>query len=278
MIKREEILSCRMRIMVLPQRQENPDITRIRYALYGAIRVLSAYTPGSVEVDNKGDSLITEADRSVNLAIHDCLDNEDEGWLSEETIDDSARLDKARVWIVDPIDGTKEFVSGIPEWAVSVGLAEHGQPLAGGIVNPQTWEVFTGVIGAEVTRNDVPVHLSNHSLHGARILASRSEAARGEWQQFDEAPFSYVPVGSIAYKLALVASGKADATFTLSPKNEWDIAAGMALIQAAGGQVVDTTGAPIILNKANTLSPGIIAGSPHLVQEILTYLQRAGAL
>ena len=265
--------------MVVPQRDEHRDIARIRYALYGAIRVLSAYTPGEVQADDKGGDPVTEADRAVNLAIHDCLYNDQEGWLSEETADDLNRLEKRRVWVVDPIDGTKEFVAGIPEWAVSVGLVEDGAPTAGGILNPESWQVVIGTIDAGVELNDSPASVTHEQpLEGARVLASRSEVGRGEWERFDGAPFSYVPTGSVAYKMAMVAAGRADATFTLSPKNEWDIAAGVALVHAAGGKVVDTAGEPIVFNKRETLSPGLIAGSPRLVDELLAYLRETGAL
>ncbi len=266
--------------MHLLPRKEHQDLVRIRYALYAAIRVLSAFPPGAVEAERKqtGD-LVTEADRCVDLAVRETLASDDAGWLSEDTADDLSRLGKRRVWTVDPLDGTQEFLNGVPEWAVSVGLVEDGIAVAGGIVNPQTWDTVVGIAPEGVTLNDAPVCVTAaQSLEGARVLASRSEVGRGEWARFEEAPFSCVPTGSVAYKLALVAAGRADATFTLQPKNEWDIAAGVALVTAAGGRVLDLQGADLRFNERNTLRSGLVAGPPVLVDELIGYLRSVGAL
>ena len=118
-------------------RQE--DLRRIAQGLERARAILSEYTAGSVEhrFKSAGDP-VTEADTRVNDALRECLPRDGEGWLSEETVDDPARLKCERVWIVDPLDGTREFVEGVPEWCVSIGLIEGGRPVAGGICNPTT--------------------------------------------------------------------------------------------------------------------------------------------
>jgi myo-inositol-1(or 4)-monophosphatase len=111
-----------------------------------------------------------------------------------------------------------------------------------------------------VTYNGNPATASNKAnLDGASILASRQEFLRGDWARFSNREFNIRPLGSVAYKLALVSAGRGDATWTLSPKNEWDIAAGVALIQAAGGRVTATDGQPIRFNREKTLLPGLIA-------------------
>src|SRR5262249_28046095 len=149
----------------------------------------------------------------------------------EESVDDLSRLEKSRVWVVDPLDGTREFVAGIPEFAISVALVEDGRPVAGGICNPATQEMFIGSIGYGGTYNNQPVRSTQKSsLRDALVLASRSEVSRGQWKRFEGANFRIRPTGSIAYKLALVSAGLADATLTLTPKNEWDIVAGAALV------------------------------------------------
>src|SRR5690606_19094746 len=128
---------------------------------------------------------------------------------------------------VDPIDGTQEFVQGIPEWCVSIGLVEDGVPVAGGILNPATGEAVIGGAGHGVTLNGRAARVSARpTLEGAVVLASRSETNRGEWNRFAEAPFVVRPCGSVAYKLGLVAAGVADLTWTLVPKSEWDVAGG----------------------------------------------------
>lgn len=209
----------------------------------------------------------------MNCVLRDALWCEGEGWLSEESVDDFDRLERSHVWVVDPLDGTLEFIAGVPEWCVSIGWIEHGRATAGGIYNPVTRELFLGSLETGVTYNGSPVRASNKDrLAGAVVLASRSEVKRGEWDSLGKAPFRIRPTGSVAYKLALVAAGLADATWTLSPKNEWDIAAGVALIESAGGFVQGLDNSPLIFNRNSPLLPGLIAGGASLQTEITDYL------
>jgi 3'-phosphoadenosine 5'-phosphosulfate (PAPS) 3'-phosphatase len=101
------------------------------------------------------------------------------------------------------------------------------------------------------------------------VLASRSEVKRGEWKQFEGANFKIRPIGSVSYKLALVSAGLADITFTLVPKNEWDVAAGVALVQSAGGFVTKLDNSPLRCNNRNPLLKGLIACGPHMAEELL---------
>src|SRR5580692_661017 len=206
-------------------------LARIEAAIEAARTVFARFTPGAIETEYKiGHDPVTEADRALDAVLRQNLLREGEGWLSEETADNPSRLGKERVWIVDPLDGTREFVKGIPEFCVSIGFVENGRPVAGGICNPATNEVFLGSIESGVTYNGRPAHASQrNTLEGALILASRSEVKRGEWKAFENSGFKIRAMGSVAYKLALVSAGLADVTFTLTPKNEWDVVAGAAL-------------------------------------------------
>lgn len=246
-------------------------LQRIQSALEAARVVLSRFTAGAIEAEYKaGHDPVTEADKSVDAVLRKELLREGEGWLSEESVDDLSRLDKRRVWVVDPLDGTREFVAGIPEFCVSVGMVEDGRPVAGGICNPVTNEVFLGSVESGVTYNGKPAKPSQRtSLEGALILASRSEVKRGEWQAFDNPSFNVRPMGSVAYKLALVSAGLADVTFTLTPKNEWDVAAGAALVESAGGYVRTLDNAPLRCNQKNPLLSGLLACAPNLREELL---------
>jgi len=166
-----------------------------------------------------------------------------------------------------------EFISGVPEWCVSIGWIEQGRAVAGGILNPVTREVFLGSLETGLTYNGKPARASQkNSLTGAVVLASRSEVKRGEWNDCQNAPFVVRPTGSVAYKLALVAAGLADATWTLSPKNEWDIAAGVALILSAGGFVQNLENSSLTFNRKSSLLSGLIAGGACLRGEISGYL------
>jgi len=245
-------------------------LARIEQALAAANEIVRTLMRGDVKVDYKlGDDPVTEVDRAVNQALRELLPRDDEGWLSEETADDPIRLEKRKVWIVDPIDGTREFVTGIPEWCVSIGLVEDGRPVAGGISNPAADEIIIGSIESGVTYNGEPARVSAiESLDKAVVLASRSETKRGEWAKFNSVPFTVRPMGSVAYKLALVASGRADMTWTLVPKHEWDVAAGVALVRAAGGFARGYPAAPLDFNKREPLFTGLVAGPAKLKDEI----------
>jgi myo-inositol-1(or 4)-monophosphatase len=242
------------------------DIVRIARALREASRILAGYFGSDLAVERKaGGDPVTEADRAANEALLQILPADGEGWLSEETVDDPRRLMARRVWIVDPLDGTREFVTGIPEWCVSVGLVEDGEPVAGGICNPASGETVIGAAGLGVKLNGRPAATSARAgLLGASVLASRSEVKRGEWERFRDAPFRVRACGSVAYKLALVAAGLADATWTLVPKHEWDVAAGVALVRAAGGHVWMPTGERLRFNRPSPKLPGLIATSAAL--------------
>src|SRR5579872_614815 len=249
-------------------------LKRIESAIEAARTVFARFTPGAIETEYKvGHDPVTEADRALDAVLRQNLLREGEGWLSEETVDDLARLEKSRVWVVDPLDGTREFVQGIPEFCVSIGYVENGRPVAGGICNPATKETIIGAIDCGVLYNGKPAKPSQRTtLKGSLILASRSEVKRGEWQQFQSGDYQIRPMGSVAYKLGLVAAGQADITFTLTPKNEWDVAAGAALVQSAGGFVATLDNAPLRCNNRNPLLTGLMATGPLLRDSLLAAL------
>jgi myo-inositol-1(or 4)-monophosphatase len=250
-------------------------LVRIESALEAARTVFSRFTPGAIETEYKiGHDPVTEADRAVDAVLRENLLREGEGWLSEESADDKSRLDRRRVWVVDPLDGTREFVQGIPEFCVSIGFVEDGRAVAGGISNPATNETIIGAIDSGVRYNGQPARASQRaSLEGSLILASRSEVKRGEWSQFQGSQYQVRPMGSVAYKLGLVAAGRADITFTLTPKHEWDVAAGAALVESAGGFVRTLDNAPLRCNNAKPLLTGLLAGGPLLRDPLLALLQ-----
>jgi myo-inositol-1(or 4)-monophosphatase len=251
-------------------------LERIHVAIEASRAVFARFTPGAIDTDYKaGHDPVTEADRALDAVLRKELLREGEGWLSEESVDDPIRLQCSRVWVVDPLDGTPEFVKGIPEFCVSIGFVENGRPVAGGIYNPATDETFLGSIDSGVTYNGKPAQPSQRNmLEGALVLASRSEVKRGEWKQFESAEFQIRPMGSVAYKLGLVAAGRADLTFTLVPKNEWDVAAGAALVESAGGWTLKLDNSPLRCNQKNPLISGLLAGGPFLRDPLLLLLDR----
>src|SRR6184192_940947 len=166
-------------------------LNRIQSALEAARQILGRFTAGAIEAEYKaGHDPVTEADKCLDAVLRKELLREGEGWLSEESVDDLARLNANRVWVVDPLDGTREFVAGIPEFCVSIALVDRGRPVAGGICNPATNEVFLGAVDSGVTYNGVATQATRRStLAGALVLASRSETKRGEWLAFQNAAF-----------------------------------------------------------------------------------------
>jgi len=251
-------------------------LERIAQALKAASDVAKHYAGGTYHVcDNGGRDVVTQVDREVSDVLRQHLLRAGEGWLSEEDRDDKARLGCDVVWTVDPLDGTREFVDGIPEYCISVGLVAEGAAVAGGVCNPVTGELFLGTLDGGVTYNGAPARVSTRSgLDGAVVLASRQEYKRGEWKRFAQDRFTVRPMGSVAYKLALVAAGLADATWTLSPKHEWDVAAGVALVTSAGGVVGCLGNTGLRLNRPFTLLPGLVASGKSLWPEIAQLIAR----
>jgi myo-inositol-1(or 4)-monophosphatase len=200
----------------------------------------------------------------------------DDGWLSEESKDSPARLAKRRVWIVDPLDGTREFTLRVPEFCVCVALVEDGRPVVGVEYNPATDQLYSAARGAGTTLNGERVRVSTQAhVSLAKVLASRSEDKRGEWEPFK--PYCHVILtGSVAFKLAEIAAGNGDATFTLTPKNEWDICAGTLLVEEAGGKVTGLEGEPLVFNQRSPLRPGMVASNSALHDGLMTLIAAYG--
>jgi len=218
-----------------------------------------------------GRGPLTQADLAADRILQDHLRTAfpDDGLLSEEDADDATRLGKERVWIIDPLDGTREFVDRVPEFVVSVGLVVQGKARLGVLINPVRGMEMTGVVGAGVTLDGRTVRTTDRAeLDGARVVVSRSETRKGWFDDFKDR-LQLEPVGSVAYKLGLVGTGQADATFTPKPRNEWDVCAGAAIIVAAGGQATDGQGVPYAFNRKDPLHHGVVGTNGHLHQAIL---------
>jgi myo-inositol-1(or 4)-monophosphatase len=241
--------------------------------------IMQYYQSSFTVADKAPDNPVTDADLAADTLLHERLLAllPDAGWLSEETADSPDRLARRLVWVVDPLDGTKEFVMGIPEFSVSVALVDGEAPALAVIYNPATDELYSGLRGQGVTYNGTRVTTSARDrLRGASVDASRSEMKRGEFDPF--APLVDLNVvGSIAYKLARVAAGQTDATWSRGPKHEWDICAGALLVLESGGKCVDLDGEPIRFNKSFPKVNGLIASNGRLDEELLAALLPYGA-
>jgi len=225
-----------------------------------------------VQQKDAGEGPVTDADRAADAFLHEHLTEiRDIAWLSEETADDAVRLTREAVWIVDPLDGTIEFIAGRPEYAISIALVEKGQPTLGVIHRPATGDTVWGRRGGGCLLNGEPVFV-RESLD---LVASRTELAHGEFEAF-AGSWRLHPHGSIAWKLAMVAAGQAGATLSRGPKWEWDICAGALLVSEAGGQVSDILGNPIRFNRSTPKIAGIVAAAPQAYRRLRPTLDTLG--
>ncbi|MCH7612232.1 MAG: 3'(2'),5'-bisphosphate nucleotidase CysQ [Candidatus Marinimicrobia bacterium] len=236
------------------------------------------YYKADYEIHDKGyHNPVTTADRAADSCLKEILmdAHPDYGWLSEETVDSPDRLSKDHVWVVDPLDGTKEFIEGVPNFVVSIALVENGTPIIGVLYNPVTEETFTAAKGEGAFLNGDPIHcVAKELVSDMVILNSRSETRRGLWKPFADTFGELKAIGSVAYKLGLTASGKADIFASLRPKNEWDICAGTCIINEAGGKLIDLKGNLVSFNQEKTLiEPGLIAGDVDAVDKTYNILK-----
>lgn len=237
------------------------DVARAAAALGAAMAVVLEHAGRPIAFEHKPDGgPVTAADRAADACLRAMLPQGDEAWLSEESDDDPARLLARRIWIVDPIDGTRSFVAGRPDYAVSIALVEDGEPVLGAIGCPATGLRVVGSVetGLQVVAAEVMPWPDGEDL---RVLASRSEMRRGEWQPWQQR-CRLLAVGSVARKLALVAAGGADGTWTLQPKHEWDVAAGAALVRAAGGECWLPRGGALRWNRPRPRFTSFAAAGP----------------
>ena len=228
------------------------------------------------QVRDKGAAgVVTTADLAANARIQAILQRAfpDDGWLSEETMDGADRLAKQRVWIIDPLDGTWEFANGVPEFVVSIGLCVAGEAVIGVLYNPITQETFAGLRGAGAWLNQRPIAVSaTTDLVASTFCVSRTETGKGLLRAF-EGQLQLRPIGSIAYKCGLVAAGRHEGVFTHNPRNEWDICAGVAIIEAAGGRVTDHHGRPYRFNQADPIQPPLVGTNAHVHDALLAVLR-----
>lgn len=229
----------------------------------------------SAGVETKaGGSPVTEADHAADALLKAELRALDPaaGWLSEETADTPERLSRERLFIVDPIDGTRAFMAGDPRWGVSVALVEAGEPVIGILHMPALQETFTALTGQGALLNGRPIQVSGAlTLTEARMAGSKPLIERFARTGSPVAYQDKVP--SLAYRIALVAKGQIEAGLASTNAHDWDIAAADLIVHEAGGFLVDTLGQRPVYNRA-TPKHGILAAAPMRFRaEIISRLQ-----
>jgi len=203
---------------------------------------------------------VSDIDLEVNALLHARLSELDPeaGWLSEETADSAARLSCRRLWVVDPIDGTRDYLRGRPGWSVSVALIENGVPLIGVLDAPARGEIWRAVRGGGAQRNGIALQASDRTdLTGARVPTDALPKADRDLVIVDKP-------NSIALRIAMVAAGEADLVATARWGNEWDIAAAALIATEAGAIITDALGGALAFNTQAAEAFGILATAPGI--------------
>lgn len=219
------------------------------------------------------DSPVTEADIAIDRVLRADLlaARPDYGWLSEETRDDGARLMAERVFIVDPIDGTRAFIEGQTGFAHALAVIEAGTVTAGVVYLPMEDRLYAAARGLGATLNDAPIRVSEtRDAAAAQALVTRPNLLPELWKG-GVPPLQRNNRPSLADRLALVAEGRFDAMLTFRDTFEWDVAAGAILVAEAGGTVTDGSGAPLLFNRPSPVAPGVMAAPKDLHAALLSY-------
>lgn len=244
------------------------DLTLLVDACYAAGEIAQRFFKSDPQVWDKGGDAgpVTEADLAVDTMLKDrlCTARPDYAWLSEETEDDPARLSRDKVFIVDPIDGTRAFIEGNSHWAHSLAIVERGRVIHAAVYLPVKDLMYAASLGAGATLNGDPITPSDRQeTEGACVLASKANFKDEYW------PGGLPGIrrsfrSSLAYRLCLVADGSFDGMLTLRPTWEWDIAAGVLIVTEAGGCVTDQRGQSTAFNNPHPTLDGIVATTPHI--------------
>lgn len=213
-----------------------------------------------------GDSPVSEADHAADQYLNKELlkARPDYGWLSEETTDNSDRLDRTRVFVVDPIDGTRGFIKGMKRWCVSIAIVEDGKPVCGVLECPALGETYTASRGGGAWLNDVrivPGQLASPlRISGPKVLVGKlAEIAD---QKIEDVPF----IPSLAYRMAMVANGQLDGTFARANSHDWDIAAADLILREAGAGLSNLDGDEIVYNRQE-IKQGILVAAAAAIRE-----------
>jgi len=252
---------------------ETDDLALLIDAAHAAGKIARGYFNRAPKTWEKPDAAgpVTEADLAVNEMLELRLRGARPGygWLSEESPDEPARLEAARVFVIDPIDGTRAFIEGDHAWAHALAVVDRGRVVAAVIYLPMADTLYSAARGGGAFRDGARIAVSSaEELDGATVLASRTNFEPWHWVEARVPQVRRKLRSSLAYRLGLVGEGRFDAMITLRPTWEWDVAAGALIVQEAGGRVTDRRGAALAFNAARPQLNGVIAAGPRVHDEI----------
>jgi myo-inositol-1(or 4)-monophosphatase len=205
-----------------------------------------------------GDSPVSEADMAVDALLKTRLAMPGVGWLSEETEDDPVRLSHRRIWIADPIDGTRAYIAGLPDWTIAVALVEDGRPLLGCVYAPVTDEMFFAEAGKGATHNGTRIMTADATgLSGARLNGPRR--AMDELQNLQPDLQILPRIHSLALRFCRVAQGELDGAYAGGNSKDWDLAAADLLVHEAGGLLTSLAGEAVQYNRPEPAHVPLVA-------------------
>ncbi|MDZ7907004.1 MAG: 3'(2'),5'-bisphosphate nucleotidase CysQ [Gemmobacter sp.] len=256
-----------------------PDLALLTEAARGAGRIALGFWRNSPRAWEKpGLGPVTEADLAVNDHLRHVLRGArpEYGWLSEEDADGPERLDAQRIFVLDPIDGTRAFIAGEDTFSVSLAVVEDGRPVAGVVYLPALDRLYTAGLLSPALKDGQPIAASTRpGIEGATLLTSAPNMAPEHWPGgVPDLKRSFR--ASLAYRLCLVAEGRHDGMLMLRDAWEWDIAAGSLIAARAGAAVTDRLGQPLAFNAAHPQAKGVIAAAPGLHRAMLQRLGHGG--
>jgi myo-inositol-1(or 4)-monophosphatase len=244
----------------LPASELLRDRDRLAIAVQEAGAVAKKFFRGPLKqwTKGQGDSPVTEADIAANELLHGHLVEAGDGWLSEESENDPTRLAARRVWVVDPIDGTRAFIAGREDWSVSVALVVDGRPVVAALFAPVTDELFLSTAGGGATRNGIAIQASSgSSLNGARIGGPKRMMER---IALNGSGIILMPrIHSLALRLARVAHAELDAAVAGGNGHDWDLAAADLLVHEAGGLMTALDGNALTYNRPEPIHSILVA-------------------
>jgi myo-inositol-1(or 4)-monophosphatase len=244
----------------LPASELLRDRDRLAIAVQEAGAIAKKFFRGPLKQWTKGagDSPVTEADIASNELLYRSLMEPGDGWLSEESENDPTRLAARRVWVIDPIDGTRAFIAGREDWSVSAALVVDGRPVVAALFAPATEELFLSIAGGGATRNGAAIEASTGAgLEGARVGGPKRMMER---IVSGGAGVVLMPrVHSLALRLARVAHAELDAAVAGGNGHDWDLAAADLLVHEAGGMMTGLDGQVLIYNRPDPVHGVLIA-------------------
>jgi myo-inositol-1(or 4)-monophosphatase len=237
------------------------DLDLLREAAREAGDLALRYYRNSPQTWPKGKSVVSEADLALDRLLTERLRTArpDYGWLSEETADNPDRLNRHRIFVVDPIDGTRNFLEGGREWTISLAVVENGRPVSAVLFAPILDQMHEAAVGGGASRNGDVLHVSGLSDIAAARLAGPRRYARPAAEASGIPPETIRFVPSLAYRLALVAAAEIDFAIAGPGSHDWDLAAADLIVHEAGGSLTDLAGDPVRYNGAVIRHPPLVA-------------------